>query len=352
MKKGKLVGTARREAQQRSREPRKGGVTMYGAQAMAEGLSGTPAACTVTGYYRTSIFEYPASYSGKEVAHTVYSADGVTAAIVSDLPRYFERSGSLHYSIDVSVGFRANEVHRIALEQANDRRNTTVPLFLVVEEFVATPATALSSSQCYSIEEVKDGQQVIEGGRNGKVTLLAIQTAGGPWPETAADPNAINPINAVLVAVKSELDAIDHIVELCSVDCFVTDDGRAVYPIVPTMSGTLRATQRVNSTDVAKGADRIGAMLEAMMSDSEQVVPELLDSLVIGESQNDEYLRLWYLRLWEALKEAKAHLGGGPTTGLTEHRNAIAHWRTAKIDYARLRQLQLTTMELLRRKYP
>lgn len=352
MKKAKLVGMARREAQQRSREPRNGGVTMYGAQAMAEGLRGTPAACTVTGYYRTSIFEYPASYSGKDVAHTVYSADGVTVAIVSDLPRYFAQRRSLHYSIDVSVGFRVAELHRKALEQAHDRRNTTVPLFLVVEEIVATPATALSRSQCYSIEEVKDGQQIIEGGRDGRLTLLAIKTTGGPWPETAADPSAINPINAVLVAVKSELDTTDHIVELCSVDCFVTDDGRAVYPIKPTTSATARVTQGVNSTDLTKGADRIRAMLEAMMSDSEQVVPELLDSLVIGESQNDEYLRLWYLRLWEALKEAKTHLGGGPTNGLTKHRNAIAHWRTAKIDYARLQHLQRRTMELLRRKYP
>ena len=319
---------------------------------MAEGLRGTPTACTVTRYCRTSIFEYPASYSGKEVTHTVYSAGGVTAAIVSDVPRYFEQSGSLHHSIDVSVGFRATGLHRKALEQANDRRNTTVPLFLVVEDIVATPATVLSGRQCYFIEEVKDGQQIIEGGRNGRVTLLAIKTTGDPWPATAADPSAINPINAVLVAVKSELDTTDHIVELCSVDCFVTDDRRAVYPMEPTMSGTLRVTQGINSTDVARGANRIRAMLDAIMADSEQVVPELLDSLVIGDSQNDEYLRLWYLRLWEALKEAKEHLGGGPTNGLTEHRNAIAHWRTAKIDYARLQHLQLRTMELLRRKYP
>ncbi|MCY4646075.1 MAG: hypothetical protein OXE73_04295 [Gammaproteobacteria bacterium] len=318
---------------------------------MAEGLGGTPAACTVTGYYRTSIFEYPASYSGDDVAHTVYSVDGIKAAIASDLPRYFERSGSLHYSIDVSVGFRTNDEYTKALEQASDRSNARVPLFLIVEEFVPTPPTALSGGQCYSIEEVRDGQQVIEGGREGKTTLLAIKTADGPWPDTSADPRAINAINAVLVAVKSELDATDHIAELCSVDCFVTDDGRAVYPMMPTMSATARVTRGVNSTDVAEGADRMASMLEEIMSDSEQVVPELLDSLVLGESRNDEYLRLWYLRLWEALKEAKAHLDGGPTPDLTEHRNAIAHWRTAKIDYARLQQLQRRTMALLRRKY-
>ena len=168
MKKGKLVGAARREAQQRSRAPRKGGVTTYGAQAMAKGMGGTPTAFTVTGYYRTSIFEYPASYSGEDVAHTVYSVDGIKAAIVSDLPRYFERSGSLHYSIDVSVGFRANAEHRNALAQASDRSNARVPLFLIVEEFVETPPTGLSGGQCYSIKEVRDGQQVIEGGREGE----------------------------------------------------------------------------------------------------------------------------------------------------------------------------------------
>ena len=188
----------------------------------------------------------------------------------------------------------------------------------------------------------------MRGAERGKTTLLAIKTADGPWPDTSADPRTIN---AVLVAVKCELDATDHIVELCSVDCFVTDDGRAVYPLMPTMSATGRVTRGVNSTDVAEGADRMASMLEAIMSGSEQVLPELFDSLVLGESQNDEYLRLWYLRLWEALKEANAHLHGGPTPDLTEHRNAIAHWRTAKIDYTRLQQLQRRTMELLRRKY-
>ena len=353
MKKGKLVGTARREAMQQSRSPRKGGVTTYGAKAMAAGLRGTPSACTITGYYRTSIFEYPASYSGEDVAYTVYSADGIKAAIVSDFPRYFQRSGSPHYSIDVSVASRVNDEYGKALEQAQarDRRHARVPLFLVVEEFVKTPATTLRNGECYSIDEVMDGREIIEGGRAGKKTILAIKTADGPWPDTSTDPSAINAINAVLVAVKSQMDATNHIMEVCRVDCFVTDDGRAVYPMMPTMSGTARVTGGANSTDIAQGAGRIASMLGAMMSDSEQVVPELLDSLVLGESQDDEYLRLWYLRLWEALKEAKPYLGGGPIPDLTEHRNAIAHWRTAKIDYARLQQLQRTAMEWLRRKY-
>lgn len=351
MKKRKLVGMARREAMHRSRSPSKGGVTMYGAKAMATGLGGTPSACTISGYYRTSVFEYPASYSGGHVSHVVYSADTIRAAIVSNLPRYFRRSASPHFLLDVSVGSRVNDEYRKAVEQARGKGRSRLPLFLVVEESVDTPAITLSGRQCYSIDEVIDGRQIIVGGRTGEKTLLAIKTVDGAWPDTSTDPRAINATNAVLVAVKSELKATDHMAELCNVDCFVTDDERAVYPLMPTMTGTARVTRSIESTDLAQGAGKIASMLTAMLSDSEQVVPELLDSLVLGESQSDEYLRLWYLRLWEALEEAKAHLRGGPTPDLTKHRNAIAHWHTATIDHRCLQQLQHRALELLRRKY-
>ena len=101
-----------------------------------------------------------------------------------------------------------------------------------------------------------------------------------------------------------------------------------------------------------------------MPADSEPVAAELFDSILLDKTKDDGYLRLWYLRLWQALEDAKRHLGypqldncktviAGTKTPkeLTEYRNAIAHWYTGKIDYSYLEDLQLTAIELLRRKY-
>lgn len=100
------------------------------------------------------------------------------------------------------------------------------------------------------------------------------------------------------------------------------------------------------------------------MSDSEPTALELFDSIMLDKTRDDSYLRLWYLRLWQALEDAKRHLGypqldnldkviAGKRTPkeLKEYRNAIAHWETGKIDYSYLSDLQYTAMELLRRKY-
>ena len=79
---------------------------------------------------------------------------------------------------------------------------------------------------------------------------------------------------------------------------------------------------------------------------------------------DDDHLRLSYLRLWQALEDAKNHLdqpqllnerqviaGHRSPKELKDYRNDIAHWETGKIDRSYLDDLQHTAMELLRRKY-
>ncbi len=83
----------------------------------------------------------------------------------------------------------------------------------------------------------------------------------------------------------------------------------------------------------------------------------------MDKTKDDGYLRLWYLRFWQALEDAKRRLGylqldnldtviAGERTPkeLKEYRNDIAHWHTGKRDNAYLRDLQYTALELLRRK--
>ena len=172
-------------------------------------------------------------------------------------------------------------------------------------------------------------------------------------------------VNVVLTALKVEQNVIGHVEKLHSSSCFVSSEGQAVY-IHPgaTISANLETISYLDPSDLREKADRIGSMFQEMLSDSEPTAPELFDSIILDKTKDDGYLRLWYLRLWQALEDAKRHLGypqldnlkkviAGtmPPEELRIYRHAIAHWHTGKIDSAYLSDLQRTALELLRRKY-
>lgn len=355
----------RRQALLRSIEPSSGGgITTHGAQLMAKGLGGVPAECTITGYCRTSLFRYPGVYLKEAVEHHIlYSDASSKAAIVSDLADYFERpSGvSLHYSIDVSLRDGVRRTYQRAVEQAKQRANPDAPLFVAIEEYADVPSTVLNSGECFTIEECQGGTPIIEGGREGKECLLAFKTGDGSWPQFDSDSRTIN---MVLAAVMSEQNFTHHIEELYNCSCFVSSIGEAVHSMSPTMSATLQTASPLESEDVQERADGIASMLREMMSDPDPTARELFDSMVLDNTKDDGYLRLLYLRLWQALEDAGRHLGypqlfnltkgvGGKRTPkeLKDYRNEIAHWYTGRIDFSLLSDLQCTAMELLRRKY-
>ena len=358
----------RREDLLRSLEPsRGGGLTTYGAKDGAERLGGRPAECTITGHCRTFVFRFPGSYLVAEepVNHQViYPRGSFKASIVSDLLAYFEQdpAESLHYSIDVSLRAGVRSTYEKAVEQANQRQpHPGVPLFVVIEEYVEVPPTVLNSGECFTIDECRDGEAIIEGGREGERALLAFRTSGGSWPDFHAD---MSVVNVVLAAVKVEQNVTSHIEELYSCSCFVSSERQAVYTLSPTMSAHAETISRLEPSDLREKGGRIGTMLQGMMSDSEPATPELFDSIILPKTRDDSYLRLWYLRLWQALYDARSLLGYPQLDNLNEviagtrtpaelrlYRRDIAHWYTGKIDYAYLSDLQRTALELLRRKY-
>ena len=342
-----------------------GGLTIYAAKQAATRLGGTPVECTITGRCRTFIFDYPGSYLVEAADHQiVYSNDSLQAAIVSDLPAYYEQiaAETLHYSIDVSLRAAVHSTYEKAIEEAKQRTQPEVPLFLVIEECVEVPPMVLNSGECFTIDECQDGKAFIEGGREGEKTLAAIKAGDGSWPDFHAD---MHPINVVLTAVKVEQNFIHHIEKLYSCSCFVSREGQAVHTISPTVGvGRLQTMSRLKSRDIREKADRIESMLQAMMLDSEPVASELFDSMVLDKTEDDGYFRLWYLRLWQAVDDAARHLGypqlfnrpemiAGKRTPkeLKDYRRKIAHWETGRIEFSQLNDLQHTAMELMRRKY-
>ena len=356
----------RKDLQKSIESSNKGGFTTHAAKLMAGPLGGELAECTIIGHCRTFLFEFPASVlvTEEHVGHQViYSHGGLNVAIVSNLPAYFGQDSpiSQHYSIDVSLRAGVQRTYDNAIKQSSQSNNSTVPLFLVIQEYSEVSPTDLKDGQCFTIDECLNGEAMIEGGREGERAILAIRTIDSPCPDFHAD---MHVINVILAAVKVEQNVSSHIKQLYSCSCFVSSEGQAVYTLSPSMSAAGLVVSRLDTSDVSEKAERIGFMLKKMMSDSESVAMELFDSIVLDETKDDSYLRLWYLRLWQSVEDAGSHLGSPQTWNdekliagkktlkeLKSYRNDIAHWHTGRINFSCLDSLQDTAMELIRRKY-
>ena len=357
-------GRNRREGLLQSLKPKiKGGLMRDGINPTLEKFGYESTQFKVTGHCRTFLFEFPGSHLVAEepVRHQViYECSDLKAAVVSDLPAYFEKSpaNSLHFKIDVSLRAAVQSTYEEALRQP-----TIGKLFLVIEQISEITPTELSDGQCFTVDEVRDGKVVIPGGREGERALVAVRTVDCPWPDYRCD---MGRVNIVLAAVKAMQDVTGSIRQLYEFSCFVSSEEKAVY--IRNCTTTTRATGSTTSPltpdALEDRASRIRAMLGNMMKDSELSAKELFDSVVLDETMDDDYLRLWYLRLWQALGDAGKHLGQpqlwnkGPMIAgnrtpkeLRCYRKDIAHWYTGRIDHAYLSDLQYTAMELLRRKY-
>ena len=285
------------------------------------------------------------------------------AAVLSDLPGYFQQDVFPHYAVDVSLRDGIGRVYRKMLSQ-NKSRNP--PIFLVTEEYRTIPATQFANGECFLIDEWRDGEALIEGGREGRRALLAFKTTNGAWPDFPRDSHAVN---TVLAAVKVEQNVTHHFDELYSCSCFVSDDGRAVYTVELTMSvsyGGVRVSSPVDTDGLRGRIAGVRLIHDGLRYDSQKTpqVAELVDAILLDKSQDDAHFRLWYLRLWQAVVDAKRILGrpklerdanaiAGSLTAvqLKEYRDRIAHWWTGKVDFSFVTGLQQTVLELMRRKY-
>ena len=345
---------------------REGGSTTYAAKLAAEPLGGTATVCTITHYCRTTVFKYPGCHMSTEdpVPQLVIAEDeAFRAAVVSDLPAYFQQDVFPHYAIDVSLRDAVDRVYRKVLSQS---KSPNPPIFLVTEEYETIPATQFANGECFLIDEWRNGKALIEGGREGKRALLAFKTINGAWPDFSRDSHAVN---TVLAAVKVEQNVTHHLDELYSCSCFVSDDGRAVYTAQLTMSvsyGGVRVSSPVDTDGLREKVAGVRSIYDGLRQDSLKTpqVAELIDAILLDKTRDDAYFRLWYLRLWQAVVDAKRILGqpkfeddantiAGNLTAiqLKEYRDRIAHWWTGNVDFSFVTGIQQTVQELLRRKY-
>lgn len=346
----------------------KASFTLAGVRMMYGGAGGKEFHCTISAHYRTHVFEFPRidfHPDGEEPSHEVYTSASVRACATSSLVSHFEGSTfSKHYTLSPSLRHMVGETE----ERIRSQQQGHTPVFLVIEESSRLTPVEMRKGECNTWDEVIERNGEIEarliGGRRGKEFITAWATVDGAWPEL---PNNQLVVNMVLAGVRVGQQTSDPIRKYLDQSCLVTDEGRFVDMMRPTMSArgstaTVMdtAAYRERTLEISKGIAAIKKDIDATH------VALLVNAMYSDEHKDDSYKRLHYLRLWQSLADTgKKHLnykgniktdnkvvaGKKTLRELKDYRNAIAHWWTDTIDENSLADLQRTINELMRHRY-
>ena len=191
--------------------------------------------------------------------------------------------------------------------------------------------------------------------------MVIFRISGGAWPEFT---EMVERDTALLAAMRT-MTKKAHPFELHARSVrFITDAGETAHPVTFEANiayGGARAIPRIPDGEVPawakEVADRVGRLRQAS---ADPAVNELLSAIRLDKARGDEFFRLWYLRLWQALRDTgefstsnsvKSHLATLRSQqrwkDLTDHRNAIAHWETARVDYEKVADLHRFAVEVL-----
>ena len=336
---------------------------MYG------GIGGREFHCTISGYIRTRVFDFPGLNflpEGAEPFNEICDAPPIRACLVSGLSEYFQNSTrSQHYSMSPALQHDVVEIE----EKNKQSQEGRALVYLIVEESNHLAPVTMVNGECCIADEViiRDGEriQIATGGREGGQFVTAWPTIDGAWPEL---PNNELWVNLVLAAVRVGQDTAGPIRKHIDRNGLVTNDSRFIGIMRPTMSARLGVMKPMDATGYCERTQEIRRIFTAMVQDiNAPHLSLLVNSMYSDEYKDDSYQRLQYLSLWESLVGAARKLLGYSGRGirsdkkvvagtktleeLTQFRNDIAHWWTDTIDESFLVNLQLTVNEMLRRKY-
>ena len=342
--------------------------TLAGARMMYAGIEGKEFRCTIGGHCRTQICEFPRidfRPNGDEPHHSIYDSPSVQACVTSNLVGYFANgTRGRHYAISPCLRHVVGETDKKIRSQQKDH----VPVFLVIEEHNGLPPVEMIKGECSISDEVllRDGEKrpVLVGGRKNQKFITAWATVDGAWPTIPSNQQLVN---LILAGVRVAQQTADPIRKYVDQSCLVTDDGRFVEMMRPTMSVRGQTATAMDARAYRSRAADIRKAIAAIELDIETPhMALLLNSMYSDDHKDKSYRRLHYLRLWQSLAEAGTTCLGyagnvreddvvvaGQKTlrELTEYRDDIAHWWTDTIDENFLADLQRTINELIRHRY-
>ena len=306
----------------------------------------------IVSYQLTKIFHSPFSWTDITnvdfISIAGFESGGATcsAILTHDLAKYLnEISDQDQYNF--SPGLR-DKVASLASKHGDGS------VFLVVEEAGSIERCTLNRGECFygKVSEDQEG-------------LILVRTMDGAWPEIH---EAVDFENKVLAMVRARTKTL-HPYEFHAMSvCYVTDSGEIMIPLEPSISvsyGGLRVSKVIPKENV----DQWGAEFQKSMDRVDTFEPnaaltELLFAIRLDSAKDEKFMRLWYLRLWQALvdfgivfkKNSRigpelVRMSRGPEwKELTKHRTAVAHWQTELIDYSmvgRIHEYALTVINLV-----
>ena len=224
--------------------------------------------CTILEYCRTRIFEFPRidfSLNGDDSHHTIYSSPSVQASVSANLVDYFESSTlRKHYAISPSLRYEVSETH----EKARSQKKGRIPVFLVIEESNQLTPISMVRGECSISDEVvlRDDKAVpiLIGGREGEQFIAAWATIDGVWPKL---PNNQQLVNMILAGVRVGQKTPDPIRKYLDQDGLVTDAGRFVEMMRPTVSLRASTATPMDTKAFRDRASEIRTAISAMERD-------------------------------------------------------------------------------------
>ena len=324
-----------------------GGLFLGGARVAAEAFNPEGSGFLVreiVAYKATRIFHAPMNWpeeSGDWWVRIPGETREYSATLTSELTDYLESASKLgQFGIDPRL--------REAVEDVEKRAGTSKEAYLVVEENGQITECRMDRGECW---------QGPDGGRDG---VVIFKTSGGTWPTFSEQ---VERDTSLLAAMRTMTKAA-HPFELHARSvCYITDHGEPAHPVIFETNfayGGVRVTRPIVGGKVAGWANQLGEGSGRLLRESiDPAVKELLAAIRLDKPRGEEHLRLWYLRLWQALidvglycekQEVKRHLKGLETQqrwkDLKEHRNAVAHWWTDSVDYEKVADLHRFAVEV------
>ena len=162
--------------------------TLDMAHKLYSGVGGKEFHCTIGGYCRTQIFDFPTiDFHPDSDGSTfeIYASSQLKASAVSNLLAYFENSkNSKHYAISPPLRHAVEETS----QKVESQQREQTPVHLVIEEFSQLTPVLMGKGECviWSQTFVQEGQEMprLAGGRKGKQFITAWPTTDGAWPES------------------------------------------------------------------------------------------------------------------------------------------------------------------------
>ena len=297
----------------------------------------------IVSYNITKVFHAPVNWPAEHEGYWIRISGGTpeySATLTSEPARYLKNSSILG-QYDNDPGLREKV-------EGFEGKHGKGSSYLVIEESGEVTGCVMDEGECWENPDELGGGVVI------------FEVSGRPWPKYIEKTEW----DVSLLTSMRIRTHVSHPFELYARSVlFTTDFGEPAHGLNVRMNiayGGLRVTKSIPDGDLSKWAGDTGqaaGRLRTVSSDS--AVRELLAATRLDEAKDDEYFRLWYLRLWQAMDDISRHCsmpdvkrhmkklkGGERWTELTSHRIAIAHWHTARVDYSKVQDLHNFAIEL------